>query len=70
MSDRDRQKIAEFRIIACDDSITEEDIKTYLTWSKGKVDVALNYYFNRIEKGRIQPVAKKASKHENTKTRE
>jgi hypothetical protein len=45
-------KIEEFRFVACNDSLTNEQIRTYLQWAKGKVDVALNYYFNKIEKNK------------------
>ena len=52
MSDRNRERIVEFKAIACDEGLADDEVRTYLTWAKGKIDVALNYYFNRIEKGR------------------
>lgn len=44
----ERELIKEFKSIACDEALTDQEILTYLQWAKNKVDVALNYYFNRI----------------------
>ncbi len=48
MSDRNKEKISEFKAIACEESLSEDEVQTYLSWAKGKVDVALNFYFNRV----------------------
>jgi hypothetical protein len=42
--------IAMFRSITDDYAISEQEIRKFLTWGKGSIDHALNYYYRKREK--------------------
>ena len=39
-----------FRNLIEDPSLTDAEIKKYLTWGKGNLEQALNYYFRKKDK--------------------
>ena len=39
-----------FRSIVEDSKLTDEEIKKYLSWGKGNLEQALNYYYRRKDK--------------------
>lgn len=42
--------LATFRSITDDYAISEQEIRKFLTWGKGSIDHALNYYYRKLEK--------------------
>jgi len=50
------EAVKDFRSITNDHKVSEQEIQKYLSWGKGDLQIALNYYYRKKDK-EIKPTS-------------